>query len=61
MFAYLDPGTGSMVAGLLATGGAGAVVAAKSFAGKFRRGKGAEVVEPPADFEEASAAEDAEI
>jgi hypothetical protein len=36
MFAYLDPGSGSMIAGVLAAGGAGVGVAARSLLGKFR-------------------------
>jgi hypothetical protein len=36
MFAYLDPGTGSMVAGMVAAGAAGAGVAARSVISKLR-------------------------
>lgn len=52
VLAYLDPGSGSMIAGAVAAGAAGAAVAAKSMVHKFKspfRKKGAAQADPDTD------------
>ena len=50
MFAYLDAGSGSMIAGVVATGAAGVGVMAKSWMGKLKGKKKDDVVdEAPAE------------
>ena len=56
VIAYLDPGSGSMIAGVAAAGAAGVAVAAKSMLYKFKsplRKKGAAQADPDADQESA--------